>query len=47
MGARIATFRCAAPARCGAFADERRIVADDEGGRETLAQSPWAVRLWG
>ena len=32
-GALIATFRCAAPARCGAFADERRIVAGDEGGR--------------
>ena len=31
-GALIATFRCAAPARCGAFADERRIVAGDEGG---------------
>jgi len=29
----IATFRCVAPARCGAFADERRIVAGDEGGR--------------
>jgi hypothetical protein len=23
----IATFRCDAPARCGAFADERRVVA--------------------
>ena len=32
----------AAPARCGAFADERRIVAGDGGGRvrsETLIQS--------
>jgi len=26
-GVRIATFSCAAPARCGAFADERRVVA--------------------
>jgi hypothetical protein len=25
-GVRIATYGCAAPARCGAFADERRIV---------------------
>ena len=32
-GALIATFRCDAPARCGAFADERRVVAGDEGGR--------------
>ena len=41
-GALIATFRCAAPARCGAFADERRIVAATkaaECGRETLIQS--------
>ena len=30
-GALIATFRCAAPARCGAFAHERRVVAGDEG----------------
>jgi len=30
----IATFRCAAPARCGAFADERRIVAGDEGDED-------------
>jgi hypothetical protein len=39
MSARIATFRCEAPARCGAFADERRIVAGDGGaecGREVL-----------
>ena len=28
----IATFRCAAPARCGAFLDRRRIVAGAEGG---------------
>ena len=36
----IATFRCAAPARCGAFADERRVVVGDAGGwcrRETNA----------
>ncbi len=26
---RIAAFRCAAPARCGALADERRGVAGD------------------
>jgi hypothetical protein len=26
-----ATFRRDAPARCGAFADERRVVAGDEG----------------
>jgi hypothetical protein len=32
-GAPIATFHCAAPARCGVFVDERRIVVDDEGGR--------------
>jgi hypothetical protein len=30
-GALIATFRRAAPARCGAFADERRVVAGDGG----------------
>jgi hypothetical protein len=29
----IATFHRAAPARCGAFADERRIVGGDDGGR--------------
>jgi hypothetical protein len=27
----IATFRCRAPARCGAFAAERRIVVSEEG----------------
>jgi hypothetical protein len=32
-GALVAAFRCDAPARCGAFADERRIVAGDNGGR--------------
>ena len=32
-GVRITTFRCYAPARCHAFADKRRIVAGDEGGR--------------
>jgi hypothetical protein len=31
-GVPIATFRCPAPAHCGAFDDERRIVARDEGG---------------
>ena len=30
IGLLIATFRCAAPARCGAFADQRRIVMGDE-----------------
>jgi len=34
----IATFHCRAPARCAAFADERRVGADDGGGRETLIQ---------
>jgi hypothetical protein len=37
--AAIATFRCVAPARCGAFADERRIVAAtraDVCGREAF-----------
>jgi hypothetical protein len=28
----IATFHRAAPARCGAFADEGRVVAGDAGG---------------
>ena len=32
-GVLIATFRRAAPGRCSAFADVRRIVAADEGGR--------------
>jgi len=41
-GKPTATFRCDAPARCGAFTDERRVVAGDEGGRVwTLIQSPW------
>jgi len=31
-GVPIAAFRRDAPARCGAFADERRIVAGDEDG---------------
>jgi hypothetical protein len=31
-GVLIATFR-SAPSACGAFADERRIVAGDEGAR--------------
>jgi hypothetical protein len=30
-GALIATFRCDAPPRCGAFVGERRIVVGDEG----------------
>jgi hypothetical protein len=29
---RIAAFHREVPALCGALADERRIVADDEGG---------------
>jgi hypothetical protein len=29
----IATFHCDAPAICCAFADGRRVVAGDEGGR--------------
>ena len=32
-GLPIATFHCDAPANCRAFADERRIVAGDDGGR--------------
>ena len=39
----------AAPVRCGAFADERRIVVATKSagcGREMIAQSPRAVRLW-
>ena len=32
-GVRIAAFRSVAPARCGASADERRIVGGDEGDR--------------
>jgi hypothetical protein len=32
-GALIATFHCAAPARCGAFADARRVVGGEAGGR--------------
>jgi len=31
----IAAFRCAAPARCGGFADERRVVAATEAGEST------------
>jgi WD40 repeat protein len=32
-GLLITTFHCDAPAHCCVFADERRIVAGDEGGR--------------
>ncbi len=32
-GVPVATFHCDAPARCCAFAGDRRIVAADEGGR--------------
>ena len=38
----IAIFHCAAPARCGAVADERRVVGGDGGderGRNILVQS--------
>jgi hypothetical protein len=44
----IATFRCAAPGRCGAFGDERRVVGGDEGGRAGAKRSSdplGAVRL--
>jgi hypothetical protein len=46
-GALIATFRCAAPARRGAFADERPSWWATEAaacGRETLIRSARAVR---
>jgi hypothetical protein len=39
-GAPIATVRRAAPARCGAFADARRIVGGDEGGRVRTRNCP-------
>jgi len=41
----IATFGRDTPARCGAFVDERRIVAGDACGRQTLIQFHRAVRL--
>ena len=41
-GARIATLRRAAPARGGAFADERRVVVGDKAAR--LSSSRWRVR---
>jgi hypothetical protein len=37
----IATFRYAAPARCGASANERRIVAGDEGGAQSTSKHEW------
>jgi hypothetical protein len=46
----IATFRCDAPARCNAFADARRVLASDGGGRvrtRKLIQAPRAVRRHG
>jgi hypothetical protein len=45
-GVLIATFRSAPSARCGAFADARRIVASDEGGREGVqaTRALWASR---
>ncbi len=45
QGVLIATFRFAATARRGAFADGRRIVGGDEGGRQTLIQPHGAVRF--
>jgi hypothetical protein len=42
-GVFVATFRCDAPARCGPFADARRIVPAtqaDGWGRERRIQSP-------
>jgi hypothetical protein len=33
IGSLIATFYCDSPANCCAFADQRRIVAGDAGGR--------------
>jgi hypothetical protein len=38
-GARVATFRCAAPVRCGAFSDERRVVAGDRGDHRPACAS--------
>jgi hypothetical protein len=39
----IATFRCAAPARCGAFADARRIVT---GASMVASPPPRAFASW-
>ena len=36
----VATFSRDAPARCGPFADERRVGVGDVGGRETLIRPP-------
>jgi hypothetical protein len=45
-GVRIATFRCAAPARCGAFAEERRVVIGDGGGAQNTEEcGPGSVLL--
>jgi hypothetical protein len=38
-----ATFRCDAPARCGAFANERRVVAADGGGRGYILALGWVL----
>jgi len=35
-GVPIATFHRGAPARCGAFVDERRVVAGDEGAKSAI-----------
>jgi hypothetical protein len=37
-GVRIATFRCAAPERCGAFANERCLGGGDEGTRAYILE---------
>jgi hypothetical protein len=46
-GALIAALHCAAPARGGAFVDERCIVGGNVGerGRETLIQSPLGLKV--
>jgi hypothetical protein len=44
-GVLIATFRCYAPARCGAFADERRIVAGRRGRPSADAVQQYRVHL--
>jgi len=44
-GVLIATLRCDAPARCGAFADERRVVAGTKADGCTGERArPWSCR---
>jgi hypothetical protein len=43
---RIATFRCNAAARCGAFVDEGRVVAGDQGGRTKHGRRQAGSRFW-